>query len=171
IANLALQEGSGEGYGSLPTDFVVVEGTKMGKSVCMLGGKGFTVHSDAQCFKYRDGVTGTYHPSFPRPPPKPADAKFDVKTDAREEISVVMNDNDELECLDPRDEIDVSTDNKDDDYFSFMFFIRIFLQYLIYPKVFSFLLSAESEDTIFVSPFRAGGISLGWNFHVLSCLS
>nr|GEY26290.1 hypothetical protein [Tanacetum cinerariifolium] len=65
------------------------------------------------------------NPSFPRPPPKPPDAE----TDAGDEISVVMND--ELECLNPRDELD------DDDYFSFMF-----------AKVFSFL-SAESEDTIF----------------------
>nr|GEY54715.1 hypothetical protein [Tanacetum cinerariifolium] len=58
IANLALQGGSGEGYGSLPTDFEVVEGRKKGgKGVCKLGGKGCTVYSDAQCFKYGDGVT------------------------------------------------------------------------------------------------------------------
>nr|GFB09174.1 hypothetical protein [Tanacetum cinerariifolium] len=80
------------------------------------------------------------NPSFPRPPPEPPDAK----PNAGEEISVVMNDNDKLECLDLRDEID-----EDNDYFPFMFVIQIFLQYLIYPKVFSFLLSAESEDTIF----------------------
>nr|GEX59754.1 hypothetical protein [Tanacetum cinerariifolium] len=43
---------------------------------------------------------------------------------------VVMYDNDELECLNPRDEFD--------DYFSFMF-----------AKVFPFPLSAETEDTIF----------------------
>nr|GEU74646.1 hypothetical protein [Tanacetum cinerariifolium] len=48
---------------------------------------------------------------------------------------VVRNTIDELECLDPRDEFD------DDDYSSFMF--------VIYSKVFSFLLSPESEDTIF----------------------
>nr|GFA21563.1 hypothetical protein [Tanacetum cinerariifolium] len=75
------------------------------------------------------------NPSFPRPPPKPPDDKFDFEPDSGEEISDVMNDNDELECLDLRDEFD------DDDYSSFMF--------LIYSKVFSFLLSAESEDTIF----------------------
>nr|GEY05810.1 hypothetical protein [Tanacetum cinerariifolium] len=68
--------------------------------------------------------------SFLRPPPEPPDAEFDFELDAGEEISVVMND--ELECLDPRDEFN------DDDYSSFMF-----------AKVFSFLLSAESEDTIF----------------------
>nr|GEX69565.1 reverse transcriptase domain-containing protein [Tanacetum cinerariifolium] len=86
------------------------------------------------------------NPSFPRPPPEPRDDEFDFKPDAGDEILVVINDNDELECLDPRDEFDVSTK---DDYFPFMFVIRIFLPYLIYPKVFPLFLSAESEDTIF----------------------
>nr|GFA58409.1 hypothetical protein [Tanacetum cinerariifolium] len=72
------------------------------------------------------------NPSFPRPPPKLPDANFDVETNYGEEISVVMNDSDEIECLDPRDEFD------NDNYSSFMF-----------VKVFSFLLPAESEDTIF----------------------
>nr|GEX71572.1 reverse transcriptase domain-containing protein [Tanacetum cinerariifolium] len=53
----------------------------------------------------------------------PPDAEFDFEPDAGEEISVMMNDNDELECLDPRDEIDVSTNDEDDDYFPFMFVI------------------------------------------------
>nr|GEZ73382.1 reverse transcriptase domain-containing protein [Tanacetum cinerariifolium] len=75
------------------------------------------------------------NPSFPRPPPEPPDAEFDFEPDSEEEILVVMNIIDELECLDPRDEFD------NDDYSSFMF--------VIYSKVFSFLLSAESEDTIF----------------------
>nr|GEY62104.1 hypothetical protein [Tanacetum cinerariifolium] len=88
-------------------------------------------------------------PSFPQPPPKPPDAEFDFKPDSEEEISVVMNDIDEFKCLDPRDEIDVSTNNENDNYFPSMFVIRIFLPYLIYSEVFSFLLSAESEDTIF----------------------
>nr|GFB17878.1 hypothetical protein [Tanacetum cinerariifolium] len=66
--------------------------------------------------------------------------EFDFEPDSREEISVVINDNDELECLYPRDEFDVSN-NENDDYSSFMF--------VIYPKAFSFLLFAESEDTIF----------------------
>nr|GEX68643.1 hypothetical protein [Tanacetum cinerariifolium] len=57
------------------------------------------------------------NPSIPRPPPEPPDAK----TDAGEEILVVMNDK----------------DNFDEDYYFFMF-----------DKVFSFL-STESEDTIF----------------------
>nr|GFB15745.1 hypothetical protein [Tanacetum cinerariifolium]GFB18973.1 hypothetical protein [Tanacetum cinerariifolium] len=54
------------------------------------------------------------NPSFPRPPPEPPDAEFDFELDSGEEISVVMNDNDELECL----EID-----ENDDYFPFMFVI------------------------------------------------
>nr|GEU92923.1 hypothetical protein [Tanacetum cinerariifolium] len=57
---------------------------------------------------------------MPRPPPKPPD----VETDVGEEIPVVMNDKDEYV-----------------DYSSFIF--------VIYPKMFSFLLSAESEDMIF----------------------
>nr|GEU50823.1 hypothetical protein [Tanacetum cinerariifolium] len=72
---------------------------------------------------------------LPRPPPEPPDADFEL--DEREEILVVMNDSDELECLGPRDEFDVSTN--EDDYFPFMFD----------SEVFSFLLSAKSEDTIF----------------------
>nr|GFB07765.1 hypothetical protein [Tanacetum cinerariifolium] len=59
------------------------------------------------------------NPSIPRPPPEPPDAE----TNAGEEILVVMNDKDE------------------DVYSSFIF--------VIYPEMFPFLLSAESEDTIF----------------------
>nr|GFB48427.1 hypothetical protein [Tanacetum cinerariifolium] len=70
------------------------------------------------------------NPKVPLPPPKLLDAEFN----AGDEISVVMND--ELECLDLRDEFDVSND-ENNDYFSFMF-----------AKLFSFL-SAKSEDTIF----------------------
>nr|GEZ60922.1 hypothetical protein [Tanacetum cinerariifolium] len=78
------------------------------------------------------------NPSFPRPPPEPPCADF--KLDAGEKISVVMNTIVKFECLDPRVDFDVSND-ENDDYFSFMF--------VIYSKVFSFLLSAESEETIF----------------------
>nr|GEX09263.1 hypothetical protein [Tanacetum cinerariifolium] len=60
------------------------------------------------------------NPLILRPPPKPPD----VETNAGEEILVVMNDKD-----------------KDVDYSSFIF--------VIYPEMFLFLLSAESEDTIF----------------------
>nr|GEW83535.1 hypothetical protein [Tanacetum cinerariifolium] len=87
------------------------------------------------------------NPSVPRPPSEPPDAEFDFKPNTGEEILVVINTIDELECLNPRDEFDVSTN--DDDHFPFMFVIRSFLPYLIYFKVFPFLLCAESEDTIF----------------------
>nr|GEX35649.1 hypothetical protein [Tanacetum cinerariifolium] len=72
------------------------------------------------------------NPSVPLPPPKPPDAEFDFEPDVGKEIPVEMNDNDE-----------------NDDYFSFMFVIRIFLPDLICSKMFLYFLSAESEDTIF----------------------
>nr|GEZ17766.1 hypothetical protein [Tanacetum cinerariifolium] len=75
------------------------------------------------------------NPSFPRPLSEPPDAEFYFEPHSGEEILVVMNTIDELECLDPRDEFD------DDDYFSFMF--------VIYSKMFLSFLFAESEDTIF----------------------
>nr|GEV61774.1 reverse transcriptase domain-containing protein [Tanacetum cinerariifolium] len=68
------------------------------------------------------------NPSIPRPPPEPPD----VETDAGEEIPVMMNDKEE-----------------DVDYSYFMFVIRFFLIYFIFPEVSPLLLSAESEDTIF----------------------
>nr|GEX43299.1 hypothetical protein [Tanacetum cinerariifolium] len=113
------------------------------------------------------------NPSIPRPPPKPPDVKsfFDLKPDENpliprplpeppdvesffdlkpdviaEEISDKLN---EDKCFDPGREINVSTKTEDDDYFPFMFVIRFFLSYFIFPEVSSLLLSAESEDTIF----------------------
>nr|GEW61961.1 hypothetical protein [Tanacetum cinerariifolium] len=92
------------------------------------------------------------NPSFPRPPPEPLDVEFffDVEPNSREVISAVMNNIDELnkdECFDPGGEFNVF--DEDDNFFPFMFVIRIFLPYLIYPEVFLLLLSTESEDTIF----------------------
>nr|GEU53094.1 hypothetical protein [Tanacetum cinerariifolium] len=84
-------------------------------------------------------------PSFPRPPLEPPDAKFDFEPDSGEVTSAVIKNIDELnedECFDPGGKID-------DDYFPFIFVIRIFLPYLIYPEVFPLFLSAKSEDTIF----------------------
>nr|GEX49663.1 hypothetical protein [Tanacetum cinerariifolium] len=92
------------------------------------------------------------NPSFPRPPPEPPDVEFDIEPNSREVILAVINDIDELiddECFDPEGEIDIFANNEDDDYFPFIFVIRNFLPYLIYPEVFPLLLSAESEDTIF----------------------
>nr|GEV70036.1 reverse transcriptase domain-containing protein [Tanacetum cinerariifolium] len=88
-------------------------------------------------------------PSFPRPPSEPPDVEVDFEPNSGEEISAVINDNDELECFNPGGEIDVSTNVEDDDYFPFTFVIRISLPYLIYPEVFVLFLSAESEDTNF----------------------
>nr|GEV87953.1 hypothetical protein [Tanacetum cinerariifolium] len=93
--------------------------------------------------------------SFSRPPPEPPDVKFlfDFEPNLGDLIAVVINNIDELnedECFDPRgEEIDVFLNVKDDDYFPFIFVIRFFLPYLIYPKVFPLLLSARSKDTIF----------------------
>nr|GFC17999.1 hypothetical protein [Tanacetum cinerariifolium] len=93
-------------------------------------------------------------PSFPRPPSEPPDVEFffDFEPNSEELISDVMNNIDELnenECFDPRSEIDVFVNIEDDDYFPFIFVIRIFLPYLIYPGVSPLLLSTGSEDTIF----------------------
>nr|GEX62212.1 hypothetical protein [Tanacetum cinerariifolium] len=94
-------------------------------------------------------------PSFPCPPPKPPDVEFffDFKPNSGELISVVMNNIDELnddKYFDPGgSEIDVFVNVEDDDYFPFIFAIRIFLPYLTYPEVSPLLLSIRSEDTIF----------------------
>nr|GEY27280.1 hypothetical protein [Tanacetum cinerariifolium] len=89
------------------------------------------------------------NPSIPRPPPEPPDVQsfFDLKPDViAEEISDKLN---EDICFDPKREINVSTKIEDDDYFPFMFVIRFFLSYFIFPEVSPLLLSPESEDTIF----------------------
>nr|GEW94768.1 hypothetical protein [Tanacetum cinerariifolium] len=91
-------------------------------------------------------------PLFPRPPPEPPDVEFDFKPNSGGVISYVMNKNDELnddECFDPRGEINIFANVKDDDYFPFIFVIRIFLPYLIYPEVSPLLLSVGGEDIIF----------------------
>nr|GEU41042.1 hypothetical protein [Tanacetum cinerariifolium] len=76
------------------------------------------------------------NPSVSLPPPKPPDDNFDFELDAGDEILVVMNVSDEFECIDAKVEFD-----ENDNYSTFMF--------VIYSKLFSFLLSAESKDTIF----------------------
>nr|GEZ07935.1 hypothetical protein [Tanacetum cinerariifolium] len=92
--------------------------------------------------------------SCPRPPPEPPDVRFffNFEPKSGELISTVKNNIEELnkdECFDPGGEIDVFATVEDDDYFPFIFVIRIFLPYLIYPKVSPLLLSTRSEDTIF----------------------
>nr|GEU97746.1 hypothetical protein [Tanacetum cinerariifolium] len=80
------------------------------------------------------------NPSVSRPPPEPPDVEF--KPYSKEEILVVMNTIDELECHNPIDELD-------DDYFSFMF--------LSIPRCF-FLFSplrVRIPSLTLVFPFRA----------------
>nr|GEV91079.1 hypothetical protein [Tanacetum cinerariifolium] len=79
-----------------------------------------------------------------------------IKREYEEYISLmeisVMNNIDELnedECFDPGGEIDVFANVEYDDYFPFIFVIRIFLPYLNFPEVFPLLLFTVSEDTIF----------------------
>nr|GEX39490.1 hypothetical protein [Tanacetum cinerariifolium] len=93
-------------------------------------------------------------PSYPRPPSEPPDVEFFFKFEPNsgEVILAMMKNIDELnedECFDPGGEIDDFTNVEDDDYFPFIFIIRIFLPYLTYPEVSPLLLSAGSEDTIF----------------------
>nr|GEX68558.1 hypothetical protein [Tanacetum cinerariifolium] len=88
-------------------------------------------------------------PLFPLPPSKPSDVEFffDLEPDViAEEISNELN---EDNCVDLGGEINVLANIEDDDYFPFMFVIRMFLPYLIYPKVFPLLLFTGSEDIIF----------------------
>nr|GFA66519.1 hypothetical protein [Tanacetum cinerariifolium] len=88
-------------------------------------------------------------PSIPRPPPEQPDVKsfFDLKPDMiAEEILDKLN---EDKCFNPGREVNVSTKIEDDDYFPFMFVIRFFHPYFIFPEVSPLSLSAENEDTIF----------------------
>ncbi|GKF49393.1 hypothetical protein Tco_0142644, partial [Tanacetum coccineum] len=100
--------------------------------------------------------------SFSHTPPEPPDVKISLifKTDAPD--APVINNFDKLnkdECFDPGGgEIDV----EDDD--SFTFVILTFLPYFTPSGV-------KTPFLTLVSPLRAGGISSGWNFHVLKCLS
>nr|GFB32844.1 hypothetical protein [Tanacetum cinerariifolium] len=87
------------------------------------------------------------NPLISRPPLELPDDNFDLEPEV---ISAVMEDIDEpVEHFNPRGEIFVSTNNKDVDYFPFMFVIQIFLPYLIHPEISPLFLSTESEDTIF----------------------
>ncbi|GJS45463.1 hypothetical protein Tco_0595584 [Tanacetum coccineum] len=109
-------------------------------------------------------------PSSPRPPPEPPDVEicFDVEPD-----TTVKNDFDELnedECFDPGGvrlmflqmlKMTITFPS----HLSFEFFYRISptLRFLLY-------FSPPGVKTPFLtptSPLRAGGISSGWNFHVL----
>nr|GEZ45827.1 hypothetical protein [Tanacetum cinerariifolium] len=93
------------------------------------------LHVDNSIFNFKhelfDNEESNFdNPLVPRPPPESPDAE----QDAGDEILVVRN---TIEELDPIDEFD------DDDYSSFIF-----------SRVFSFLLFAKSEDTIFDPNFK-----------------
>ncbi|GJT73658.1 hypothetical protein Tco_1032944 [Tanacetum coccineum] len=83
----------------------------------------------------------------------PPGIESDLDSEGDIHDALVINNFDELnedECFDPGGgEIDVFANIEDDDYFPFMFVIRIFLPYLTYPEVSPLLLSTGSEDTIF----------------------
>nr|GEV99424.1 hypothetical protein [Tanacetum cinerariifolium] len=85
--------------------------------------------------------------------PPDVEVFFDFEPNSGELISAVLNNIDELnedECFNLGGaEIDVFPNIEDDNYFPFIFFIRIFLPYLTYPEVSPLLLSTGSEDTIF----------------------
>nr|GEV63612.1 putative reverse transcriptase domain-containing protein [Tanacetum cinerariifolium] len=79
------------------------------------------------------------NPSVPLPPLEPPDEEFDFDIDFKKEISVVRNTIVKFECIDARVKFNVFNDENDDlSYFMFVIFDKVF-----------FLLSAESEDTIF----------------------
>ncbi|GJR67505.1 hypothetical protein Tco_0013570 [Tanacetum coccineum] len=93
-----------------------------------------------------------FDPSFPRPPPEPPNVENSliIKTDA----PVMNNFDNEDECFDSGGgEINVEVDN------SFTF-----VPYFPPPKMRTPFLTPTY-------PLRAGGLSSGWNFHVLKCLS
>nr|GEY79040.1 hypothetical protein [Tanacetum cinerariifolium] len=113
-------------------------------------------------------------PSFPRPPPEPQDDEsfFDLEPNLGEVISVVMNNIDELDedaCFDLGVRLMFLQMLKMTitfpSYLSFEFFYRISstLRFLLYFSS----LEVKTPFLILESPFKAGGISLGCNFHVL----
>nr|GFA59375.1 hypothetical protein [Tanacetum cinerariifolium] len=94
------------------------------------------------------------NPSISRPPPEPPDDNFDLEAKVILAVMEVIDEPDEH--FNPGREIFVSTKIEDDDYFLFMFVIRIFLPYLILPEISPVFLSAESEDTIFDPEIPSG---------------
>nr|GEZ65153.1 reverse transcriptase domain-containing protein [Tanacetum cinerariifolium] len=101
--------------------------------------------------------------SFPRPPLEPPNAEFNFELDAGDEISVVMNTIDELECIDARDEFDVSND-EDVNYFlsCLLSILRCFLFYSPQRvRILSLTLSARASHPFFK-------ISLGKSISLIS---
>ncbi|GKG29824.1 hypothetical protein Tco_0419722, partial [Tanacetum coccineum] len=103
--------------------------------------------------------------SFPHTPPKPPDVEISLIIEPDTPVINNFNDLNKDECFDPGGgEINVSQNVEDDD--SFTFFIQTFQPFLTYPKD-SPLLLLKTPFLTPTSPLRAGGISSGWNFHVL----
>nr|GEY89377.1 hypothetical protein [Tanacetum cinerariifolium] len=97
----------------------------------------FIQNSEHEYFKSEESEFD--NPPVPLPPPEPPDEEFDFKIDFGNEISVVRNTIVKFECIDARVKFDVFNDENDDlSYFMVVIFAKEF-----------FLLSAESEDTIF----------------------
>nr|GFA11089.1 hypothetical protein [Tanacetum cinerariifolium] len=96
-----------------------------------------------------NGASDFDNPSFPRPPPEPPDAEFVFEPDF--EILVVMNTIDELECLNPRDEFDVSND---EDFNFFYSFLSVLLCCFFFSP-----LRVRILFLTLVFPFRAGGFT------------
>nr|GEY23052.1 hypothetical protein [Tanacetum cinerariifolium] len=125
--------------------------------------------NESSNFDYHD------NPSFPRPPQEPPDVEFffNFEPNSGELTATVMNNIDEInedERFDPGGEINVFANVEDDDYFPFIFVIRNFFYRISFTLRFLLYFSPLRVKTPFLtlaSPFRANGISLGWNFHVL----
>ncbi|GJY79485.1 hypothetical protein Tco_0485286, partial [Tanacetum coccineum] len=107
-------------------------------------------------------------PSFPRPPPEPPDVEISliVEIDAP-----VINNFDELnedECFDPGEvRLMLKMTIPSHLLLGFVFHFSPTLRFLLYfpsPKMRTPFLTPAS-------PLKTGGLSSGWNFHVLKCLS
>nr|GEV56325.1 hypothetical protein [Tanacetum cinerariifolium] len=66
------------------------------------------------------------NPSVPLPPPEPPDEEFDFEIDFGNEILVVWNTIVKFECIDARVKFDVFNDEKDNSYFIFFIFDKVF---------------------------------------------
>ncbi|GKA00487.1 hypothetical protein Tco_0673037 [Tanacetum coccineum] len=102
-----------------------------------------------------------FDPSFPRPPPEPPNVEICLNFESN--VSVIDN-FDELNDDQRGSEINFS---EDDD--SFTFVIRLFSHFSPTPRFLLYLAPPEMKIPFLTSafPLRAGGLSSGWNFHML----
>nr|GFA81192.1 hypothetical protein [Tanacetum cinerariifolium] len=115
--------------------------------------------------EYSDDEASDFdNPLVPLPPPKPPDAEYDFELDAGDEILVVMNVSDELEFIDAKVKFDVSN-------MKIMITILSCLLSTLRCSLFYYPLRVRIPSLTLVSSFRTSGFSLGWNFHVFSCLT